>query len=168
MVLWLDHQPIKQIHTQKLSDDPPSVWSMPSGDSQLDSIIPPRVLTHCHTGSHMHGAHHTDSHVLSHALPHTAHTLTHSPHTMHTHVPACGAHSSIRSHVRHTHHTRLHTHRTHTYSSKGLTSLCTLTLVSRLRGGSVESLCSPTPPRPRRSTSLCVGHGPPWASEKHY
>lgn len=110
MVLWLDHQPIKQIHTQKLSDDPPSVWSMPSGDSQLDSIIPPRVLTHCHTGSHMHGAHHTDSHVLSHALPHTAHTLTHSPHTMHTHVPACGAHSSIRSHVRHTHHTRLHTH----------------------------------------------------------
>lgn len=44
--------------------------------------------------------------------------------------------------------THTHTHRTHTYSSKGLTSLCTLTLVSRLRGGSVESLCSPTPPGP--------------------
>lgn len=148
---------------------PPSVWSMPSGDLQL---IPsyPHVLTHRHTGSHTHGARHTGSHALPHTLPHAAHTLTHGLHTMHTHVPACGARSSIRCHVRHTHHTRLHTH-AHTQNTHVLLQGTDVTLHVNSRELTAWRFCRvplfTNASRPGRSASLCVGHGPPRASEKH-
>lgn len=131
-ITWPDHQPIKQIHTQKTSDKFQSGRSTRFWRFRTRLHPPPHTHTHSHT-CNTHTSPHTHTHTphthtltLLHTHPYTlmhTHALTrtmHIPHTntyIHTNIL-----SPVLSHVPHTPHrfthilTHISTHSTQTHT----------------------------------------------------